>query len=136
MISLVSLKCFLAMIRSLTSNQAFKYGLIKEISGKDDVAARRSRASDAIYRDAPEPRDSVASDAARGAGKGMGRILGRGFRSPLDFTMGISKGFRNIPKMYGDNTTREVDQVTGFHSGLRTAGKVCARFVLSELVFR
>ncbi|PLB51339.1 UDP-Glycosyltransferase/glycogen phosphorylase [Aspergillus steynii IBT 23096] len=106
-----------------SSSKTFKYGLFKEVSGQDDIAARRSKASDAIYRQAPEPRDSVASDAARGAGKGMGRILGRGFRSPLDFTMGISKGFRNIPKMYGDTTSREVDQVTGFHSGLRTAGK-------------
>ncbi|KAI9038954.1 glycosyltransferase [Aspergillus affinis] len=106
-----------------SSSKTFKYGLFKEMSGNDDIAAHHSKASEAIYRQAPEPRDSVFSDAARGAGKGMGRILGRGFRSPLDFTMGISKGFRNIPKAYGDTTTREVDRITGFHSGIRTASK-------------
>ncbi|KAH8429328.1 glycosyltransferase [Aspergillus melleus] len=105
-----------------SSSKTFKYGMFKETSGKDDIAAHRSKASEAIYRQAPEPRDSVLSDAAKGAGKSMGRILGRGFRSPLDFTMGISKGFRNIPRAYGD-TTREVDRITGFHSGIRTASK-------------
>ncbi|KAK1147215.1 hypothetical protein N8T08_001954 [Aspergillus melleus] len=108
-----------------SSSKTFKYGMFKEISGNDDIAAHRSKASEANYRQAPEPRDSVLSDAAKGAGKSMGRILGRGFRSPLDFTMGISKGFRNIPKAYGD-TTREVDPITGFHSGIRTASKELA----------
>lgn len=72
-----------------------------------------------------EASDSIASDAARGAGKGMGRIVEVGLKTPLDFTMGLAKGFRNAPRLYGDDTVREQDKITGFHSGIKTASKVC-----------
>lgn len=66
----------------------------------------------------------AALGAGVGAGKGVGRMVGVGLKSPMDFTLGIARGFHNAPKLYGDETVRQADKVTDFQSGLKTAGKV------------
>lgn len=63
-------------------------------------------------------------DNAIGAGKGVQRIVGAGLKSPMDFTLGIARGFHNAPKLYGDDTVRPQEKVTDFPSGLKAAGKV------------
>lgn len=55
-------------------------------------------------------------------GKGISKIVSAGFKSPMDFTQGLSKGFHNAPKLYGDNV-RKVEPVTDFRSGLKVASK-------------
>lgn len=55
--------------------------------------------------------------------KGVHRIVGAGLKSPLDFTMGLAKGFHNAPKLYGDDTVRKSENVTDFKSGVRAATK-------------
>ncbi|KAI5367462.1 putative UDP-glucuronosyl/UDP-glucosyltransferase, ubiquitin interacting [Septoria linicola] len=55
--------------------------------------------------------------------KGVHRIVGAGLKSPLDFTMGLAKGFHNAPKLYGDETVRKSENVTDFKSGVRAATK-------------
>ncbi|KKZ64428.1 hypothetical protein EMCG_09586 [[Emmonsia] crescens] len=57
------------------------------------------------------------------AGKVAKRIINTGLKSPMGFTLGVAKGFHNAPKLYGDTTVRESPKVTGFHSGLKAAGK-------------
>lgn len=64
-------------------------------------------------------------DNAIGAGKGVQRIVAAGMKSPMDFTLGIARGFHNAPKLYGDDTVRPQEKVTDFQSGLKAAGKVC-----------
>ena len=59
-----------------------------------------------------------------GAGKSIARIVGAGMKSPMDFTLGIARGFHNAPKLYGDDTVRPTEKVTDFQSGLKAAGKV------------
>lgn len=66
----------------------------------------------------------IPLEAALGAGKGIGRIVGAGLKSPMDFTLGLARGFHNAPKLYGDESVRQADKVTGFQSGLKAAGKV------------
>jgi len=66
----------------------------------------------------------MASDAALGAGKGLGRMAAIGARTPVDFAMGIATGFNNAPKMYGDTTVRPPQEVTGFNSGVQAAARV------------
>lgn len=44
-------------------------------------------------------------------------------KSPMDFTLGIARGFHNAPKLYGDDTVRPQEKVTDFQSGLKAAGK-------------
>lgn len=58
-----------------------------------------------------------------GTSKGIGRIIGAGFKSPMDFSLNVAKGFHNVPKLYGAET-RQVDKVTDLQSGLKTAAKV------------
>jgi hypothetical protein len=62
-------------------------------------------------------------DTVYGTGKGLSKIIGAGLKSPLDFTLALSRGFHNVPRLYGEEV-RQVDRVTGIQSGLRTAGKV------------
>ena len=67
---------------------------------------------------------TLTLDNAIGAGKGISRIVEAGMKSPMDFTLGLARGFHNAPKLYGDDTVRPQEKVTGFQSGLKAAGKV------------
>lgn len=64
----------------------------------------------------------AALDTVYGTGKGISKIIGAGLKSPMDFTMAITKGFHNVPRLYGEEP-RHIPRVTGFQSGLKTAGK-------------
>ena len=63
-------------------------------------------------------------DATLRTGKGIGKIMGVGLKSPMAFTHGLAKGFRNAPKLYGDDTVRPADKITGVQSGFKAVGKV------------
>jgi hypothetical protein len=67
---------------------------------------------------------NITLDSAVGASKGISRIVGAGLKSPMDFTLGLARGFHNAPKLYGDDTVRPQEKVTDFQSGLKAAGKV------------
>ena len=62
-------------------------------------------------------------DALR-AGKGIGRAVDAGIKSPMDFTLALAKGFHNAPRLYGDTSVRPHEHITGFQSGIKAAGKV------------
>ena len=62
-------------------------------------------------------------EVAMGAGKSVGRVVGTGVKSPMNFCLGLAKGFRNMPRLYNDDTVRPVEKVTDISSGLRVAGK-------------
>lgn len=65
----------------------------------------------------------VSLNAAVGTGIGVGRIVGAGAKTPMNFCLGMARGFRNIPKLYNDETIRPVEKVTDFSTGLKVAGK-------------
>ncbi|KAI0966464.1 hypothetical protein F4678DRAFT_449497 [Xylaria arbuscula] len=56
-------------------------------------------------------------------GKNINNIIATGVKSPMNFCMGLAKGFRNAPKLYNDDTIRPAEKVTSFSSGLKVAGK-------------
>lgn len=66
-------------------------------------------------------------DAALGAsletGKGVTRLVETGVKTPMNFCMGLAKGFRNAPRLYNDETVRKQEKVTGIASGVMVAGK-------------
>ena len=62
-------------------------------------------------------------ETGAGTAKGVNRIIGAGLKSPMDFSLALSKGFHNAPKLYGDETVRKSDQVTDFASGQKAAWK-------------
>jgi len=63
------------------------------------------------------------ADSAIYTGKGLAKIVGAGFKSPMDFSLNVAKGFHNVPKLYGQEV-RQVDKVTDLQSGVKTAAKV------------
>ncbi|KAL9596671.1 MAG: hypothetical protein Q9219_005630 [cf. Caloplaca sp. 3 TL-2023] len=69
------------------------------------------------------PSGKISFEAAVDTGKGVGRIVGAGLKSPMDFTLSLARGFHNAPKLYGDDMVRHPDKVTGIRSGLKAAGK-------------
>jgi hypothetical protein len=71
---------------------------------------------------------TITLESAIGASKGISRVVGAGLKSPMDFTLGLARGFHNAPKLYGDDTVRPQERVTDFQSGLKAAGKVRSLF--------
>ncbi|KAI0521527.1 hypothetical protein F5B22DRAFT_541235 [Xylaria bambusicola] len=53
----------------------------------------------------------------------INNIISAGVKTPMNFCMGLAKGFRNAPKLYNDDTVRPAEKVTGFSSGLKVASK-------------
>lgn len=80
-------------------------------------------------RDGQASKQRARLDTVLGTGKGFQKIVGAGLKSPMDFSLALAKGFHNMPKLYGDDTVREVDRVTGVQSGLKTATKVWLRAI-------
>lgn len=62
-------------------------------------------------------------ERALGAGKSIQNIVTTGVKSPMNFCMGLARGFRNAPKLYNDETVRRPEKVTSFETGLKVAGK-------------
>ncbi|PBP25882.1 UDP-Glycosyltransferase/glycogen phosphorylase [Diplocarpon rosae] len=92
---------------------------------KDCGAGSRSGSSFSHRRRLTEDFDpsKLTLENATRAGKGVSRIVGAGLKSPMDFSLGIARGFHNAPKLYGDDTVRPQEKVTDFQSGLKAAGK-------------
>ncbi|KAK5658750.1 hypothetical protein OQA88_1560 [Cercophora sp. LCS_1] len=62
-------------------------------------------------------------DTALNASENVSRIVETGIKMPMNFCMGLARGFRNAPKLYNDDTVRPAEKVTGLASGLKVAGK-------------
>ena len=77
-----------------------------------------------VSRSIPQQLTASGAQAGLGATKGIGKIMGEGLKSPMTFTYGLAKGFRNAPKLYGDDTVRQPDKITGVQSGFKAVGKV------------
>jgi hypothetical protein len=100
--------------------------LAESTQGSRSRSRSRSRSaatSTAPSNTAPKPSMAENVDSAVDTGKGLARIIGAGFKSPMDFSLNVAKGFHNVPKLYGAEV-RQVDKVTDFQSGMRTAAKV------------
>ncbi|KAF4462148.1 hypothetical protein FALBO_11044 [Fusarium albosuccineum] len=74
-------------------------------------------------RRASSPTPYMTLNAAVGTGKGVGRIVSTGAKTPMNFCLGLARGFRNIPRLYNDDTIRPAEKVTGLGSGIVVAGK-------------
>lgn len=105
-----------------------------------DVPVEVSRARKSNPSEGSSVRESVniAQGTVVGTSKGIGRILAAGFRSPFEVTLAAAKGFRNVPALYGDETVRPAERITGIKSGLATVGKVsnntlCSVFILTGI---
>jgi hypothetical protein len=55
--------------------------------------------------------------------KGLGRIIRTAVRAPMDISVSMTKGFHNLPKLWGDDTVRPQERVSDFKSGIKAVGK-------------
>ncbi|EJP69585.1 Glycosyl transferase, family 28 [Beauveria bassiana ARSEF 2860] len=69
------------------------------------------------------PGVSFGIDSAVGTARGVNRIIEAGVKSPMNFCLGLAKGFRNMPRLYNDDLVRPVEKVTDLSSGIKVAGK-------------
>ncbi|MCJ1462396.1 hypothetical protein MMC07_000997 [Pseudocyphellaria aurata] len=110
-----------------SASSAFNAGFYEEISGGKQSARSTNGKPNRSPSDEGSASSSTVSgpslDAAVGAGKGLSRIVETSLKMPLDFTLGLARGFRNAPKMYGDDTVRPAEKVKGFRSGIKVASK-------------
>lgn len=65
----------------------------------------------------------AAGQVAKGTGKGFGRVIGAGFKAPMTITHGLTRGFHNVPKLYGEEV-REYENVVDIKSGVKVSAKV------------
>ncbi|KAK6849693.1 Sterol 3-beta-glucosyltransferase UGT80B1 [Apiospora arundinis] len=76
----------------------------------------------------PKPKPVAVStesdlDRVMGAGNSIGNIVTTGVKTPMNFCLGLARGFRNAPKLYNDDTVRPTEKVTDLSSGIRVASK-------------
>ncbi|KAJ6783777.1 hypothetical protein PWT90_07682 [Aphanocladium album] len=69
------------------------------------------------------PGASFGIESAVGTARGVNRIIEAGVKSPMNFCLGLAKGFRNMPRLYNDDLVRPVEKVTDLSSGIKVAGK-------------
>ena len=110
----------------LSHQNSMKSAIRGTLSRSSSRGSSPSRSSTHHQRSLSGDRASqISLEAALGAGKSVKQIVGAGLKSPMDFTLSLAQGFHNAPKLYGDQSVRQADKVTGFQSGLKAAGKVC-----------
>lgn len=66
----------------------------------------------------------AAGKVALETGKGLGRIVTASLKTPVLTMNGLTRGFHNLPKAWGEDV-REYENVTGIKSGLKVSAKVC-----------
>ena len=105
-----------------SSDQAVPYITLPATTPKPPYTDKTSRKdqSQAIMKNTIQ----VSTGIAIGTAKGVGRILLAGFKSPFAVTTGAAKGFHSAPKLYGDQTVRPPERITGILSGVRAGGLV------------
>lgn len=66
---------------------------------------------------ASEEEPWYVNEVSRGALKSAGALAS----APIDLSVALAQGFHNAPRLYGDDTVRRPQRVTGIRSGLRAA---------------
>ncbi|PSN70832.1 hypothetical protein BS50DRAFT_268455 [Corynespora cassiicola Philippines] len=63
-----------------------------------------------------------AKQVAVGTGRGVGRMVVAGLKAPVVMSHGVTRGFHNVPKLYGEEV-REYENVVDIRSGLLVSAK-------------
>jgi UDP:flavonoid glycosyltransferase YjiC (YdhE family) len=92
-----------------------------QLNPKQDDAGRRR------VRSRNESGSGKDPDMLRQTGvhtsKGLGRIAKSAVKIPMEISVGLTKGFHNFPKLWGDDTVRPQEKVSDFKSGVMAVGK-------------
>ncbi len=91
-----------------------------QLSPKQDDASRsrvRSRNESGFGKDHDMLQTGVHTS------KGLGRFVKAFVQTPMEISVSLTKGFHNLPKLWGDDTVRPQEQVSDFKAGAMAAGK-------------
>jgi UDP:flavonoid glycosyltransferase YjiC (YdhE family) len=114
----------LSGLSSPTSNigsSSISDALQGQLSPKQDDASRsrvRSRNESGFGKDHDMLRQTGVHTS-----KGLGRFVKAFVQTPVEVSVSLTKGFHNLPKLWGDDTVRPQEQVSDFKSGAMAAGK-------------
>lgn len=86
---------------------------------QDDASSFRVRRVDSS---ASQKRDVMRQTSAHSS-KGFGHFMKSFVETPMDISVGLTKGFHNMPKLWGDDTVRPHDRIGDFRSGAKAAGR-------------
>ncbi|KAI2469537.1 glycosyltransferase family 1 protein [Annulohypoxylon bovei var. microspora] len=100
-----------------------KTGHSRSPSGTPSILRRRTDSVQGTGAASPSLLSNENFGNAMDAGKSINNIVATGMKSPMNFCLGLARGFRNAPTLYNDDTVRPAEKVTDFASGLRVAGK-------------
>ena len=66
-----------------------------------------------------DPDEPLVEELAKSTGHNLSKV-GKGVvKLPMNLLVGVTQGFHNAPRLYGDETVRRPPRVSGFKSGLR-----------------
>ena len=109
------------------SDQVSSMSGVTAAQTNSSLTPTQSQASGSQTQTTSSQKDSspagVDINAAISAGKGVGDIVTTGVKSPMNFCLGLAKGFRNVPRLYNDDTVRPVEKVTDLSSGIKIASR-------------
>ena len=95
--------------------------LQSQLNPKQDDASR-SR-----FRSQNESGSSKDPDMLRPTGvhmsRGAGRFVKAVVQAPVDLSVNFTRGFHNIPKLWGDDTVRPQERVSDLKSGVKAVGR-------------
>ncbi|KAL1897370.1 hypothetical protein Sste5346_004106 [Sporothrix stenoceras] len=110
--------------------QLFKKAKKVEEEGKktgEKLKEKLDETSTTIKVDTPSA--TVTLDTAVQAGQSVSRIVSTGLQTPLHFCLGLARGFHNAPRLYSDETVRNLPgtedepAVDGLGGGIKAASK-------------
>ncbi|KAH8681902.1 hypothetical protein BX600DRAFT_429805 [Xylariales sp. PMI_506] len=89
-----------------------------------DRTTQRTRATSSSHpSETPTSPAKENMELAIETGRSINNVVTAGVKTPMNFCLGLARGFRNAPKLYNDDTVRKVEKVSDFESGLKVAGK-------------
>lgn len=73
-----------------------------------------------------DPSESLAITVTRDITHGLKDPIEAAAMFPMDLFVGLTNGFHNAPRLYGDKTVRRPERIQGFQSGVRAASSELA----------
>lgn len=110
-------------ISTIFSNDVEKHRRWSRHGSRSGSRSGSPGAAHRTHSPALEDAGHVTMESVLGGASAVSKIVGVGLKSPMDFTMSLAQGFHNAPKLYGDDTVRKSEKITGIGSGVTAAGK-------------
>ena len=92
----------------------------KQVSGRDSIV--KTDASSIGSQTKSKGFAHASGQVAIGTARGLGRVVTTSLKSPALIMHGVTRGFHNLPKTYGEEV-RQYETVTGLRSGLLVSAK-------------